>query len=51
MAVVISEEDRQMILLALARLALARPGWDYAIGEIAEKLEDREMLDGFKRSN
>jgi hypothetical protein len=26
----IEEEQRQMILLAIAELALSRPGWDYA---------------------
>jgi hypothetical protein len=34
----IVEEDRQMVILALAELALSRPGWDYALGLIAEKL-------------
>lgn len=34
----LEEEQRQMVLLALARLRCERPGWDYAIGEIEKKL-------------
>jgi len=51
--------DRQMVLLALAELALSRPGWDYALGEIAERfsppspeaISGRELFDQFKRLN
>ena len=45
------ECDRQATLLALATLALHRPGWDWMLGEIAEKLRGREMFDNFKRLN
>jgi hypothetical protein len=45
------ESDRQATLLALATLALHRPGWDYMLGEIAEKLQGRELFTEFKRLN
>jgi hypothetical protein len=45
------EGDRQLILLALARLALARPGWNHYCGEIADRLDGRQMFDAFKASN
>jgi hypothetical protein len=48
---VFEEGERQMILLALAELALSRPGWDYALGGIAEQFEGREMFEDFKRIN
>ena len=47
----LEEGDRQMILLAIAELALSRPGWDYALGEIAEQLQGEEMFAEFKRLN
>ena len=37
-ALVITEGERQIILLALFKLKRERPGWDYAIGEIEQKL-------------
>lgn len=51
MKIEIEEGERQMILLALAELALERPGWDWTIGETAEKFGGREMLAEFKRCN
>jgi hypothetical protein len=45
------ESDRQATLLALATLALHRPGWNWMLGEIAEKLQGRQMFDEFKRLN
>jgi hypothetical protein len=45
------EGDRQMVLLALAELALSRPGFDYALGEIAKQLSGEEMFAEFKRLN
>lgn len=47
----VEEGYRQMILLAIAELALSRPGWDYALGEIAESFRGREMFEEFKRLN
>jgi hypothetical protein len=45
------EGDRQMVLLAIAELALSRPGWDYALGEIAKQLNGVDMFAEFKRLN
>jgi hypothetical protein len=45
------EGDRQLVLLAIAELSLSRPGWDYALGLIADQLQGREMYDEFKRLN
>jgi hypothetical protein len=45
------EGDRQMVLLAIAELALSRPGWDYALGEIAKQLQGEKMFAEFKRLN
>ena len=51
----IEESDRQAIVLALAMLSLQRPGWDWMLGGIAEKLggvvEGRYMYDELKRLN
>ena len=45
------EGDRQIMLLALAELALSRPGFDYALREIAKQLNGAEMFAEFKRLN
>jgi hypothetical protein len=47
------EGQRQMIVLALAELALSRPGWDESIREIVRHYdaEGLPMFEGFKRSN
>lgn len=45
------EEDRQLILLALALMSLRRPGWEYAAREAAKRLSGEEMYDSFRRSN
>jgi hypothetical protein len=37
----ISEEERQMMLLAIAKLSIERPGWYWTLGQLAEKLGDR----------
>jgi hypothetical protein len=53
----IEEGDRQMILLALAKLSLERPGWDAALNELALKMDNRdtkgraEMYDNFRKYN
>lgn len=36
----LSEEDRQMMLLALAHVSVERPGWDYALNEIAKRMDN-----------
>lgn len=40
-----------MVLLAIAELALSRPGWDDALSEIAKQLQGEEMFAEFKRLN
>jgi hypothetical protein len=47
----LEEGQRQMVLLAIAELALSRPGWDYALGEIAKQFRGEEMFAEFKRLN
>lgn len=42
----IEEGDRQMILLAIAELALSRPGWDDTLGRIADYLSHDATNDG-----
>jgi hypothetical protein len=46
--IALNEGDRQMILLALAELALSRPGWDDALRRIAEHYRGSEMFEQFK---
>lgn len=48
MNVKVFEEDRQMILLALAELSLRRPGWLFTLGRVAGTFHGREMFDGFR---
>lgn len=36
----IDEGQRQMLLMALAHLAVERPGWDYACSEIAKPIDN-----------
>lgn len=43
-----TEEQRQMMLLSIAKLALSRPGWDFALGELADLMAGREMYEAFK---
>lgn len=47
------EGERQMILLALAELALSRPGWDDALRRIAKNYDDGglPMFEELKRLN
>lgn len=51
MIVDIDEGDRQFLLLSLALCTLLRPGFHYAAGEIAAKLEGRAMFEDFRRLN
>lgn len=41
MTITIDESQRQMILLALAHLAIERPGWKYATGEAAKTMDSK----------
>lgn len=47
MTIEIEEEDRQMLLLALALTRRLRPGWDYATRLVAVKLKGEKMFDDF----
>ncbi len=47
----LTEEQRQVVLLALAELALSRPGWDSLLGEIAGELHGVDVFREFKRLN
>ncbi len=50
----IDESERQAILLALAELSIARPGWVYMLEQIAFKMDNKdenghaEMFEGFR---
>ncbi len=37
----LSEEDRQLVIMGLARLSLEYPGWAQALNEIALKMDNR----------
>lgn len=47
----LSEGQRQMVLMALAHLAVERPGWDYSLSEIALQIDNPgpELYKEFKR--
>jgi hypothetical protein len=55
--VVYDEAQRQVVLLALAELSIARPGWLEALEEIALKMDNKtaegraEMFDQFRRNH
>ena len=51
MNVKVSEEERQMILLALAELSLRRPGWLFALGRVADTFHGCEMFVGFRETS
>jgi hypothetical protein len=52
--VLLEESERQMVLLALAKLSLEKPGWLHAIEELGLKMDNRtaqgkpEMLSEFR---
>lgn len=43
--------EHQMIILAIAELALSRPSFDNALGQLADKLGAHKMYEDFKQSN
>jgi hypothetical protein len=47
----IDEGERQAVLLALAELALSRPGWDDMLSRIAEKLNGLDLFEEFKQTS
>ncbi len=36
----LNEGERQMVLMALAKLCLERPGWDDALSQIAARIDN-----------
>lgn len=51
---VLEESDRQLLLMALAKLSIERPGFDYALNKLACRydniVEDRAtMYDSFRK--
>jgi hypothetical protein len=50
--VTVSEEERQVIVLAMAELALRRPGWDWMLRNCAEEsFSAGHMFDRFKETS
>ncbi len=50
----LDEGERRMVLMALAHLAVERPGWDHALSEVALRIDNEEngrpqMYDDFRR--
>jgi hypothetical protein len=47
----LDDVERKLVLLALAELSVDRPGFDFALGELAEKIppDGRELFEEFKR--
>ncbi len=47
----LDEGQRQALLMALAHLAIERPGWDWMLGEIAKPIDNPgpEMYNQFKK--
>ena len=48
MIVDLKNEDAQIVVLALAQLALDRPGWDHMIGLIAKEFHGEQTFQTFK---
>ena len=38
----LDESERQMVLMALAHLAVERPGWEYVLHDIALRIDNAE---------
>ena len=56
MIIELNESDRQAVILALANLAVERPGWNYMLTRIALKMDnDRggkpQMYEEFKKTH
>jgi hypothetical protein len=47
----LEEGDRQMVVLAIAELALSRPGWDDALRRIARTFEAEPMFEQLKKTS
>jgi len=56
MTLELDEGERQLVLLALAKLSIERPGWDDALNRIALRMDNTEngraqMYDDFRKLN
>lgn len=52
--ITLKEGQRQAVLLALAKLSIERPGWDYMLNQIAMKMDNKvndrgELYDKFRQ--
>lgn len=45
------EGDRQLLLLAIAELALRRPGFDWTLRRLAGRLQGTGEFDAFKQTS
>lgn len=50
----LDDSDRQLVLCALALLSVERPGWDSALNEIAQRMDNvkyarAQMYDSFRK--
>jgi hypothetical protein len=48
-AVTIDEGQRQLLLLALAKLSIEGPGWHWTLGELAEEFSGRALFEQFRK--
>ncbi len=51
---ILEEEERQVVLIALAHLSIDRPGWEDALARIARRIDNDkdgrpEMYDNFRQ--
>lgn len=48
MLIDLTEDERQVILLALAHLAVERPGWDHYLTGVARRLQGEVLFTEFR---
>ena len=46
--VIVDEGERQMLMLAIAKLGLENPGWDMMLETLSDKFQGKEMYEKFK---
>lgn len=44
----VTGQELQVLMLAIAKLALERPGWDWMLGEMADRFDGRALFEQFK---
>lgn len=47
----IDEADRQAIILGLAELSIARPGWVEYLAGIARQMQSEQLFDAFRQNH